>query len=76
MMESVVDDTEKKIKEENVNAEFIRVDAEEAKLFRESNSEFQVLKVPSFFVIKDGVKKHIGYKYFPVEAFIDSIKNA
>ena len=71
MMEPVVKNAEKEILQHNKNVKFIKVDAEEAELFREEQTDWQVLKVPSFFMIKNGVKKHIGYEYLPIEKIVN-----
>lgn len=71
MMEPITDELEKMMIGREIK--FIEVDAEEAQLFRNAESDIQVLKVPSFFVIRNGVKKHLGYEYQPIELFIEEL---
>jgi len=73
-MKPVVMETEQIIKEKKLDVKFIFVDAEEAKLFRDPSAEFDVLKVPSFYVVKNGVAKHLGYKYIPSEILVKAIE--
>lgn len=67
MMEPVISNAENEILKHNKKVKFIKVNAEEANLFRDKNSNWEVLKVPSFFIIKNGIKKHIGYEYMPID---------
>ncbi len=76
MMEPVIDNVESEINLTNNDVKFIEVDAEEANLFRQVDSQFKVLKVPSFYIVKDGVAKHIGYEYQPFDLLVESIKEA
>lgn len=75
MMEPVVKEVKNILDKENIKVNFINVDAEEADLLR-SDDEWQVLKVPSFFFIKNGHKTHIGYEYIPAPVIVERIKKA
>ena len=51
---------------------FIKVDAEEAGIFR-TNSPYKVLRVPTHVFIKNGDIKNIMYEYIPEEILINEI---
>ena len=53
--------------------QFIKVDAEEAGLFRQSDSLYQVLRVPTHVFLKQGRIRKILYEYLPEEALITEI---
>lgn len=72
MMEPVVAEAIKSLQTQKINIKVINIDAEEAALFK-SDQEWEVLKVPSFFVIKNGKRKHIGYEYLPSELIVDAV---
>ena len=67
MMDPIVENAENEISKHRKDVKFIKVNAEEANLYKDNNSNWEVLKVPSFFIIKNGDKKHIGYEYLPIE---------
>lgn len=52
---------------DNKNITFYEIDAEEAKLFRDINSPFKVLKVPAFVYFKNNQILKIAYEYYPKE---------
>lgn len=70
MMKPFVEQVENQFKDKNVT--FIEVDAEEANTFR-GNAEWEVLKVPSFFVLNKKQKNHIGYEFQPVAKLVEAI---
>lgn len=70
MMKPFVEQVEKQFEGKDVT--FIEVDAEEANTFR-GNAEWQVLKVPSFFVLNKDKKEHVGYEFQPVAKLVDAI---
>lgn len=72
MMALLLEPVIKELKEQGIQFEEIEVDAEEANLFRES-SDWSVLKVPSFYLIKNGVKEHIGYEFVPLDVIKEKI---
>lgn len=74
MMLPVVESVEKHF-ENNSNVQFIKVDAEEAKLFRVPDSIYKVKKVPTHIFLKSGKIINILYEYIPEEIIIDQIKN-
>ncbi|WP_255473571.1 thioredoxin family protein [Mycoplasma sp. NEAQ87857] len=49
------------------NVTFIEVDAEEAKLFREVDNKWNVLRVPTFILLKGQEIVEKGYEYIPEE---------
>jgi thioredoxin 1 len=68
-MQPFVEEVKEHFKDADV--EFIQVDAEEADLLRNPNNQFQVLKVPTHIVIKNGKQIHHGYEFLPKEVLID-----
>lgn len=72
MMEMMLEPVMKELHEQGVDFKEIEVDAEEAKLFRGEDG-WQVLKVPSFYILKDGLKEHLGYEFVPVDFIKDKI---
>lgn len=54
--------------------QLIEIDAEEFNVFRDEKSDLPVLKVPSFFAVRDGEFRHIGYEYLPIELIILVVK--
>ncbi len=54
------------------NISFIKVDAEEAKLFR-VESEYKVMRVPTHVFIKDSKIREIMYEYIPEDAIVMEI---
>lgn len=72
MMEMMLEPVIKELKEQGIVFDEIEVDAEEADLFREAK-EWNVLKVPSFYVIQNGQKEHIGYEFVPLDLIKEKI---
>ncbi|QIW62142.1 thioredoxin family protein [Mycoplasmopsis gallinacea] len=64
MMKPVVDSVASEYKDNN-NISFINVDAEEAKLFRNPDTKWKVLKVPTILLIKNEEILEKGYEYIP-----------
>ena len=64
MMQPIVNELEAKLSGSNI--EFIEVDAEEANLLRK-DEEFNVSKVPAFYVVKGNKKQFLGFEYQPLE---------
>ncbi|MGZ9413506.1 thioredoxin family protein [Mycoplasma sp. 480] len=62
--------------DENSGLKMINVDAEEAQLFRKEGTRFEVLRVPTHLVLKDGKILNKGFEYFPKEVLIEWIENA
>ncbi len=53
---------------------FVEVDAQEAALFgRENSGSWKVLKVPAFYLVKDGHAHLLGYEYLPFEKLKQAI---
>ena len=73
MMKFVMDNLQHWVDENNKDVELLVVDADEANLFGKETSEWKVYKVPSFFIINKGIKKHIGYEYLPIDLFKEEI---
>lgn len=72
MMEPVVEELAEKFKE-NKKINFVKVDAEESSLFRDPDSEYKVMKIPTHVFMKNGVIMNIEYEYFPLELMIEEI---
>ncbi len=52
---------------------FLKVDAEESQLFRDTNSKYKVLRIPTHvFIINDKII-NIMYEYIPLELMINEI---
>ncbi|WLP85458.1 thioredoxin family protein [Mycoplasma seminis] len=51
----------------NDKISFINVDAEEAKLFREPDSKWKVLKVPTMILLQGNEILERGYEYIPTQ---------
>ncbi|EFF41628.1 thioredoxin family protein [Mycoplasmopsis alligatoris] len=66
MMAPVINEISKKY-ENNKNISFIKVDAEEAKLFRNPDTKWKVLRVPTHIVLKGQDVLEKGYEYYPRE---------
>lgn len=75
MMDFMTAPMYEELRAQGLSFKTIEVDAEEAKLFRASG-EWEVLKVPSFYLIKDGVKKHLGYEFIPIDLIKEEIIKA
>lgn len=52
---------------------FLKVDAEEANLFRDANSKYKILKVPSHLFIKNNKILKTLYEYNPKEVLIEEL---
>ncbi|ADE19726.1 thioredoxin family protein [Mycoplasma crocodyli] len=66
MMAPVVNEISSKY-ENNKNITFLKVDAEEAQLFRNPDNKWQILRVPTHMVIKGNAIIEKGYEYYPKE---------
>ncbi|MEE3928321.1 thioredoxin family protein [Mycoplasmopsis ciconiae] len=66
MMKPVVESLAKSYSDNN-KVEFIKIDAEEAQLFRNADNKWQILKVPTHMVIVNGEILSKGYEYYPKE---------
>ncbi|WGI36678.1 thioredoxin family protein [Mesomycoplasma lagogenitalium] len=75
MMAPVVKQVEQHFQNEE-RIKMINVDAEEAKLFRQANTRFEVLRVPTHIVMKDGKILNKGFEYFPKDILIEWIDQA
>lgn len=62
------------IEDKHKNVDFIEIDAEKTDLFRTDDSEFKVLKVPSFYLIDDKDSEHLGYEFVPITKIENAIK--
>ncbi|WP_051617829.1 thioredoxin family protein [Mycoplasmopsis iners] len=77
MMEPIV----KKVVNDNKNNKdtiFLEIDAEEAQLFRDPLSKWQVFKVPTFVYLKNNEILKTLYEYYPSEIlqkFLDDYSN-
>ncbi|MBX4209777.2 MAG: thioredoxin family protein [Mollicutes bacterium PWAP] len=73
MMEPVVDNAMNELKKDGFT--LVKVNAEEANLYKKENPEFEVLKVPSFFKVINNKATHIGYEYLPMEHLIKKVRD-
>lgn len=73
MMEPIVNELQEHFSS-NKEINFIKIDAEESKLFRDEKSEYKVLKIPTHVFLKKGNIMSIKYEYFPLELMIAEIK--
>ena len=73
MMKPIIENLEHWVNENNKEIVFLEVDAEESNLYRNKDSGWDAYKVPSFFIVNKGNKKHIGYEYKPIEFFKEQI---
>ena len=64
MMKPFIEKIESDMNGKNIT--FIEVNAEEAGIFRNSG-KWDASKVPSYFVVKNGEPKHIGFEFMPAE---------
>ncbi|TDV24251.1 thioredoxin 1 [Mycoplasmopsis mustelae] len=55
--------------------DFIHVNAEEAKLFRNPDNKWKVLKVPTMILLKGDEIVEKGYEYIPEEILSEWIEN-
>ncbi|MFV8401476.1 thioredoxin family protein [Mycoplasma sp. 005V] len=53
--------------ENNDKITFINIDAEEAKLFREHDNKWKVLKVPTMLLLQGDEILERGYEYMPMQ---------
>lgn len=74
MMEPVVDQVAETFAD-NDQIKIIRVDAEEAKVFRDPTTPYQVLKVPTHLILKDGVIFKKGFEYVPKDMLVQWIND-
>ncbi|UVD81973.1 thioredoxin family protein [Mycoplasma iguanae] len=75
MMEPIVDEVAEEFADDN-RIRIIRVDAEEANLFRDANNKYQVLKVPTHLILKDGEIFRKGFEYYPKQILVEWIKDS
>lgn len=61
---------------DNPNVQIIKVDAEESGLFRKQGTRFEVLKVPTQLVLKDGEILFKNFEYCPKEKWIQEVDKA
>lgn len=71
MMLPIVEEVEEKYSSHD-NVSFIKVDAEEAQIFR-TESKYQVKRVPTHVFIKNSEIKSIMYEYIPAEVIIEEL---
>ncbi|VEU78216.1 thioredoxin family protein [Mycoplasmopsis columbinasalis] len=60
---------------QNENVIFLEIDAEEAGIFRDPTSKWQVLKVPTFVFVKNNQIQKTCYEYYPKELLAQFIEN-
>lgn len=75
MMKPIIEEVANNFSD-NKKVQIIEVDAEESKLFRDPKSEYQVLRVPTHIVLKDGKILNRGYEYMPREILVEWIEEA
>ncbi|UWD34237.1 thioredoxin family protein [Mesomycoplasma molare] len=75
MMSPIVKQVENHFKDEP-RLKMINVNAEEAQLFRKEGTKFEVLRVPTHIVLKDGEILNKGFEYFPKDIIIEWIESA
>lgn len=73
MMYPVVSSVENKYSE-NQEIKFIKIDAEEANLFRKPDTKWQVLRVPTHILLKGQKIIAKGHEYYPKEILISWIE--
>jgi thioredoxin 1 len=73
-MEPIVDELVAHF-EGNKEVQFIKVDAEESLLFKDAESKYQVLKIPTHVFLKNGEIVTIKHEYVPTQVMIDEINN-
>lgn len=61
---------------DNPNVQIIKVDAEESGIFRKQGTRFEVLKVPTQLVLKDGEILFKNFEYCPKEKLIQEVDKA
>ncbi|TNK81847.1 thiol reductase thioredoxin [Mycoplasmopsis pullorum] len=75
MMAPIINSLANEYKNE-AKIEFIKIDAEQAKLFRETDNKWQILKVPTHIIyFKDKILNK-GYEYYPKEILKEWIDKA
>ncbi|MGL5592039.1 MAG: thioredoxin family protein [Metamycoplasmataceae bacterium] len=72
MMEPIVEELQNHFIN-NKDVRFIKVDAEESKLFRDEKSEYKVLRIPTHVFLQKGKIMSIKYEYTPLEVMIEEI---
>ncbi|MGL6125123.1 MAG: thioredoxin family protein [Metamycoplasmataceae bacterium] len=72
MMEPIVNELKDHFAE-NREVNFIKIDAEESKLFRDEESKYKVLKIPTHVFMKEGKIMSIKYEYTPLKIMIEEI---
>ncbi len=72
MMEPISEELAKHFSNDK-SVSFIKVDAEESLLFRNANSKYKVLKIPTHVFLKNGEIMNIKYEYVPLEIMIEEI---
>lgn len=75
MQEPVNDELVEYFKNRN-DVKLIKVDAEEAGLFRKKDNKYEVLFVPTHFVFKNGEILFKQFNYAPAEVLIGEIEKA
>ncbi|MGZ9755334.1 thioredoxin family protein [Mycoplasma sp. 394] len=73
MMKPTLDRIAKKY--EKTKVQFIHVDAEEAKLFRNPDTEWKVLKVPTMILLNGTEIVEKAFEYVPEEVLSEWIEN-
>ncbi|QJB71494.1 thioredoxin family protein [Mycoplasma sp. 1654_15] len=75
MMQPVMETVSEHFKD-NKNVQIIKVNAEESGLFRKAGTRFEVLKVPTQLVLKDGEILFKNFEYCPKEKLIQEVEKA
>ncbi|WP_406613903.1 thioredoxin family protein [Mycoplasma corogypsi] len=73
MMKPILNQVYEKYKN-NKQITFMEVDAEESQMFRNPNTKYQVLRVPTMLFIKEGQIIEKGYEYIPEEVLSNWIE--
>ena len=72
MMKPIVEELAKHFAQDK-DVSFINVDAEESLLFRDEQSKYKVLKIPTHVFLKKGEIMNIKYEYVPLNLMIEEI---
>lgn len=72
MMKPILEEVEKHFAK-NKNIQFIKVNVQEARIFKEE-TEYKVYKIPTHVLMHKGEIKNILYEYVPKEVLIDEIE--
>lgn len=76
MMQPVIEQVANSFDGQEEDVEFIKVDAEEAQIFRSADSKYKVLRVPTHIILKNNEILNLGYEYLPKDTLIQWVEEA